>query len=58
MITRSELEARRAEYERQEQQALADANAAHGAIVAIESLLSLFDEQEAVKDDGASSNPN
>lgn len=51
MITRDDLLEKRANYERQEQQALADANAAHGAIAAIDDLIAQIDESDkAVKD--------
>lgn len=46
MIERADLEAALSEYERQEQQALADANAAHGAQVAIRQLLALCDARQ------------
>lgn len=42
-ITRQLLVERLMEYERREQQALADANAAHGAQVALRGLLEIVD---------------
>lgn len=57
MITKEQLLEKRYEYERQEQQALANANAAHGAMMAIDSLIAqLSEDEKAVNDDSASSN--
>lgn len=47
MIDRATLLEALAEYERQEQQALADASAAHGAALAILALLQRLDHLEA-----------
>lgn len=44
-ITRQLLVERLVEYERREQQALADANAAHGAMVALRGLLEIVDRE-------------
>ena len=56
MITKHDLLERRGNYERQEQQSLADANAAHGAIMAIDDLIAQLDsEEKAVINDGTSS---
>lgn len=44
MIDRATLTAALQQYQRQEEQALADANAAHGAQVALQALLNLLDE--------------
>lgn len=52
-ITQQVLLNRLAEFEQREQQALADANAAHGAIIVLRELLQVLELVDEVPVDGA-----